>query len=176
MYPPQLDAVSGRSYRQSSQAAGALGGRRDIVQWFHEGDIEGARRDAIMRVVVAGAAWRILGITARVRVAPASYAAVRVQGYYFKPGETVVPYPQSPGGGGYPIDPNNVMYPPDTVPQANAPTIAGEQYTTDEGMLKPGLILPIGTLVGAGWHTLFGGAGAEDLTIELHYLTCAVGQ
>ncbi len=37
MYPPDLDAVGGRSYKQSSQTAGALGGRRDVVQWHPTG-------------------------------------------------------------------------------------------------------------------------------------------
>ena len=33
---PPLDATSGKSFDQSNQTAGALGGRRAVQRWFYE--------------------------------------------------------------------------------------------------------------------------------------------
>ena len=83
MYPPDLDAVGGRSYKQSSQTAGALSGRRDVVQWYKDGAVSTHN----MIVKVAGAAWRLIGVTANVRVAPTG-GAVKVDILAKMPGES----------------------------------------------------------------------------------------
>ncbi len=64
---PMLDAVSGRSYGQSNQTAGALGGRRNKEEWFSANTASSPDRKIVK---TAGGVWRLLKASARVRVAP----------------------------------------------------------------------------------------------------------
>lgn len=68
LIPPGLDATSGRSYRQAHQTPGALGGRRDKVDWYYDGVVDGSSGQIVK---VSGGLWRLIGASARVRVVPA---------------------------------------------------------------------------------------------------------
>ncbi len=119
-YPPDLDAVGGRSYKQSSQTAGALSGRRDVVQWYKDGAVSTHN----MIVKVAGAAWRLIGVTANVRVAPTG-GAVKVDILAKMPGESSY------------ATVFNLL-----------PSIAVGQLESSGGVFNPSRsMLPIGTLV-----------------------------
>lgn len=66
---PNLDATSGRSYKQASQTPGALGGRRAVQRWYTDGIIT----DVSGQIVQAtGGAWRLVVASARTRVAPST--------------------------------------------------------------------------------------------------------
>lgn len=73
---PTLDAVGGRSYGQSSQTAGALGGRRAVQRWYTDSAITGVTG---LIVEVVGGAWRLLAINARVRVTPSTTLNIDIQ-------------------------------------------------------------------------------------------------
>ena len=176
MFRPIMDSVSGRSYHQASQTPGAIGGRRDVVLWYSPGPMVDLPREATLSVRVRGAPWRILGVTARTWDVPIS-GNVRIQIFYFLPGDTVIQFPVFVGDPGYPISDDNIMFPPGVNPQVNAPLISGSNTgEATKGVIKKGLILPVGTLIGMGIHTSFSGGSAEDLTVELHYRTRAVSQ
>ena len=66
---PTLDATSGRSYGQSSQTQGALGGRRAVQRWYTDGSISGVTGQIVK---ASGGTWRLVAASARVRVTPSS--------------------------------------------------------------------------------------------------------
>lgn len=135
-YPPDLDAVGGRSYKQSSQTPGALTGRRDVVQWYKDGAVSTHN----MIVKVAGAAYRLVEVTANVRVAPTA-GSVKVDILAQMPGEAS------------PISVFDVL-----------PSIPIGQLESSGGVFNPDRkILPIGTLV----SQRMGGTATADLLIAL---------
>lgn len=71
LIPPDLDAVAGRSYKQSGLTPGALGGRRDKVDWYRDGVVNGSSGQIVKS---AGGVWRLIAVSARVRVAPTASA------------------------------------------------------------------------------------------------------
>lgn len=67
LIPPGVEALGGKTYRQSGQTAGALGGRRDKVDWYYDGVVDGSSGQIVK---TAGGIWRLIGASARVRIAP----------------------------------------------------------------------------------------------------------
>ncbi len=120
-FRPVIDAVSGRSYGQASQTPGAIGGRRDVVQWYKEGTVSTHN----MIVKVNGAAWRLIEVIANVVTAPVS-GAVNVNVLAKLPGQSSY------------VTIFDVL-----------PSISIGQFQSSGGIIKPSMrVLPIGTLVG----------------------------
>ncbi len=161
---PTLDATSGRSYSQSSQTPGALGGRRAKEVWFKEGTLPSMEPPGInvgQIIKIAGSAWRLIDVTARLRVAIASYAEIRINIWITLPGES-----------------EYTLFYPHTLPYSNLLRILGSTKEAIKGTMRSDKsnVLPIGTLVRMGYNSSFSGASARDLTVELHYRTRAVSQ
>lgn len=151
LIPPTLDATGGRSYSQSSQTPGALGGRRGRLTWFIPG-LTSTKARVGPRFRVTGGAWRPIRATARLTVAP-TYSEPYATLYYTLPG----------GARTYLFEgPVISIIIPMGVTEGN------------ERPIIPGLVLPIGSILdlGTGW----GGGDAEDLTVELDYIVHPVRQ
>lgn len=120
--PPPLDSI-GRSYGQVSQTPGALGGRRDVVQWYGSGVVSSPNRQIVK---VAGAAWRLLVAEGYVVTAP-TLAPVVLDIEAKLPGEVY----------------ESIFI--------TKPTIPIGEFTSTGGVIRTDRrILPIGTLVKQG--------------------------
>ena len=151
---PTLDAVSGRSYGQSSQTQGALGGRRAVLRWFHSGVVPNSSSNIGLTAKVVGGAWRVIAASARVVVAPNNDSMV-VRISMIAPDESRT----------------KIFLAPTT---SWLQWGTGDLEASGEGII-PGFIIPIGYRVEA---VIIGSTGgvAEDLTVELHYRVRAVTQ
>ncbi|KKN15250.1 hypothetical protein LCGC14_0987950 [marine sediment metagenome] len=114
---PSIDATSGRSYRQSSQTPGALGGRRAVQRWYTDGVITDVTGQIVQSV---GGVWRLLVASARVRVTPSTSLVLDI--------EAKVP------GGSYTSVFDTVL------------TITAGQLEATGGVLSVGKLYPVGTL------------------------------
>ncbi len=146
---PALDAVSGRSYGQSSQTAGALGGRRAKAVWFIPGPVT-TQTPLGPRIKVTGGVWRPVAASARFNIV-ASGSTALISVVFTPPGESLV-----------------------AIFSTNMRIFSGDLESVP-GAIVPGIICPIGSIL----SVLFVGGGAppgNDLTIELDYIVRAVGQ
>lgn len=158
LIPPTLDATGGRSYRLSSQAPGALDGRRHVVRWFSPGTITNGS-ESKLEPTIKGGYWRIIAVAGRVRIAPSGGTTtfdVQVDG-------------------------------PDHAAESifeTIPTIADGTLESDGGILKETRLYPTGTFhriypPGDFFLTLnytSGGTPGEDLTVEMHCRVMPVSQ
>ncbi len=144
---PTLDATSGRSYGQSSQTPGALGGRRAVQRWYTDGAVSGSNISHQI-VKASGGAWRLLAASARLRVSHISNALnVDIQA-------------KVPGSSYASVFDSVIVIP------------AGFTEATI-GTLDVSRLYPIGTF----FRILYiSGGGGMDLTVELHYRVKAVSQ
>ncbi len=121
---PSLDSVSGRSYGQASQTAGALGGRRNKEEWFVSDTVIFPNRKIVK---TEGGTWRLVGASARVRVAPTTGTI------------NVDILAQMPGASG----PESIF--------STVLTIPPGQTEAGGGVINTGSkLLPIGTLINMG--------------------------
>lgn len=142
---PGLDATGGRSYLRSSQTPGALSGRRAVQRWYTSGIISGDLSGQIVKSV--GGTWRLLGASARVRIAPTSTLVLDILA-------------KVPGGSYTSIFQTTL-------------SIASGQLEATLGTLLVDHLYPVGTL----WSVdRVSGSDGTDLTIELHYKVLPVGQ
>lgn len=154
LIPPTLDATGGRSYGQASQTAGALGGRRAVLRWFHQGVVPNSSSNIGLTAKVVGGAWRVVSASARVTVAPDN-GSMSVRISMIAPDESRT----------------KIFLAPAT---SWLQWGSGDLEASGEEII-PGFIIPIGYRVEA---VILGSTGgvAEDLTVELHYRVRAVSQ
>ena len=116
---PSIDATSGKSYKQSSQTPGALGGRRAVQRWYTDGVIGDVSGQIVQSV---GGVWRLLIATARTRIAPSTAS------------QNIDIHAKVPGGAF-------------TTIFSTVLTIATSQLEATGGVLLTDKIYPIGTLL-----------------------------
>ena len=140
LIPPGVEALAGRSYKQSGQTAGALGGRRDKVDWYRDGVVDGSSGQIVR---VSGGVWRLIGASARVRVTPTTSTILI-----------------------------NIHADGDSIFNTGLSIAVGDTEAIGS-VLKTNRIYPVGTLFSISHNT---DAGAEDITVELHYRLSPVSQ
>lgn len=145
---PPLDGTSGRTYSRAIQTPGALGGRRSRESWFFSGTVSVGFPKG-QRVKVTGGTWRPVRAMARVTTAPTN-GGINVQIFYTPPGGSRT-----------------------SIFRALTLTIAQNTTEAAEQVLKPGLAIPVGSIIDLD---VLGGGLGKDLAIELDYLVRAVGQ